>query len=98
MSRYSLLSSINRATQASSVPFLLGVSERWAPVDHERGSAQFAGEFFCESYMQRTDVVDEPFGRQTPRRWRWGTPLKKRTAARMAEPTANAPIVKSPGR
>jgi hypothetical protein len=23
------------------------------------------------------------FGRQTPRRWGWGTPLKKRTATRM---------------
>jgi len=27
----------------------------------------------------------EIFGQQTPRRWGWGTPLKKRTATRMVQ-------------
>src|SRR6266478_3026068 len=28
---------------------------------------------------------DEEFGQQTPRRWGWGTPLKKRTATRIVQ-------------
>ena len=30
-------------------------------------------------------MASEIFGQQTPRRWGWGTPLKKRTATRIGD-------------
>jgi hypothetical protein len=32
-----------------------------------------------------TTINAKAFGQQTPRRWGWGTPLKKRTATRMTK-------------
>src|SRR2546428_12352415 len=34
----------------------------------------------------------ERFGQQTPRRWGWGTPLKKRTATRIVQLYGTAPV------
>jgi hypothetical protein len=35
--------------------------------------------------MRQAASQENKFGQQTPRRWGWGTPLKKRTATRMIQ-------------
>jgi hypothetical protein len=37
-----------------------------------------------ESFDSRQAEPNKKFGQQTPRRWGWGTPLKKRAATRTA--------------
>ncbi len=37
-------------------------------------------------------LKNKKFGQQTPRRWGWGTPLKKRAATRMLKCDNNATI------
>src|SRR5687767_15556879 len=50
----------------------------YTPVKGERESTQ------CPPTCQRALPIfsKKTFGQQTPRRWGWGTPLKKRTATR----------------
>ena len=41
-----------------------------------------AVKLFSENTENKTGSMQTMFGQQTPRRWGWGTPLKKRTATR----------------
>ena len=49
-----------------------------------------------ETLAVRQAEEEKIFGQQTPRRWGWGTPLKKRTATRtlvFLEPRPNLSIL-----
>lgn len=49
-----------------------------------RPGQKHSSDFCALSSVSRSDALKNGFGLQTPRRWGWGTPLKKRPAARIA--------------